>query len=305
MKAYLDLLDRILTEGTDKSNRTGTGTRFLPNLFFSHDMAKGFPLLTSKRVPMKIVAVELEGFIKGVTDKRWFQERGCHIWDSWCNPITAENSYNEDSGVTWEDHCKSIDDLGPIYGHQWTKFGKATDETMRSFDYDTYLIEEDHVRSGANQLQYVIDTLKTNPNDRRMVVSAWNPNSIDEMALPPCHYTFCVTHCNGVVNLHWTQRSADFFLGVPFNIASYGLLLELICKETDMIPGNLSGTFCDAHIYDDHIDQCKEQLSRDIRILPSVEISGKEDFDIFSWTHKDMIMVGYDPHPTIKGSVSI
>lgn len=279
MKQYHDIVKHVLDNGIYKGNRTGIGTIASPNIHFSHNMSKGFPLLTTKKIAWKTMAVELEGFIHGITDKRWYQDRGCRIWDEWHNPKS-----NNDN------------DLGPIYGHNWRSFDKKYGDSWLIKILRLFL-------NSFDQFDYIVQTLKTNPNDRRMVCSAWNPNQLHLMALPPCHFAWVVTHIDGVLNLHWTQRSCDLFLGVPFNIASYALLLELLCKESNMKPGNLSGMLCDCHIYENHIEQCKEQISRESRELPTLEFIQWNG--IYNWTHKDIKFHNYNPHPPIKAPVAI
>jgi thymidylate synthase len=279
MKQYHDIVKHVLDNGIYKGNRTGIGTIACPNVHFSYDMSEGFPLLTTKKIAWKTMAVELEGFIHGITDKRWYQDRGCRIWDEWHNPKS-----NDDN------------DLGPIYGHNWRSFNKKYGNSWLIKILRLFF-------NSIDQFDYIVQTLKKNPNDRRMVCSAWNPNQLHIMALPPCHFAWVVTHIDGVLNLHWTQRSCDLFLGVPFNIASYGLLLELLCKESNMKPGNLSGMLCDCHIYENHIEQCKEQLSRESSPRPTLNFTKWDG--IYNWTHKDIEFHNYNPHPPIKAPVAI
>jgi thymidylate synthase len=308
MKSYLDILNHTLRVGQRQENRTGTDTFAVPNMHFSHEMSEGFPALTTKRIPFKTMATELEGFIKGITSKEWYSSRGCNIWNEWANPKKVENSVfwewaehqkgdpESEEGPN-EEFIKQIqleeDDLGPIYGYQWRRWNEAYDE-----DCDGQL-------EGVDQLGQVIERLKTNPNDRRLVVSAWNPSQIHMMALPPCHMMFVLTHINGRLSLHWTQRSCDLFLGVPFNIASYALLLELICKEVGMQPGNLSGMLCNCHIYENHIEQVREQLTRVPSELPHLSFK-KHDWDgIFNWEATDCRLGAYHPQAAIKGDVAV
>jgi thymidylate synthase len=287
MKSYLDIVQKVLDKGKLKGNRTGVRTLVVPNIHFSHDMADGFPLLTTKKMAVKSIAVELEGFIGGVTKKSWYQERNCKIWDEWNNPKSNDKN-----------------DLGPIYGYQWRNFNlpyyfeveKVKDYTSNPEGMYTYHFPTD-------QLVQIVEKLHHNPDDRRMVCSAWNPQQISEMALPPCHLMFVITHLDGVLNLHWTQRSCDLMLGVPFNIASYALLLELLCKEANMTPGNLSGMLCDCHIYENHIDGAKEQLTREPKPLPTLELLNWQN--IWSWTHEDMKVHNYSPAPKISMEVAV
>lgn len=283
--AYLWLLQRCVEEGERKENRTGVDTLVLPPQFFRHNMKDGFPLLTSKRVAKRSMLVELEGFINGVTDKSWYQERKCNIWNEWSNAETRPD------GVSAEDH----NDLGPIYGFQWRRFGMSHMGPRNSGYHQS--------EWAVDQLASIVQKLHENPNDRRMVCSAWSPLQHSQMALPPCHCMWNLSHVNGVLNLHWHQRSCDLFLGVPFNIASYAMLLTLLCKEVDMEPGQLSAAFCDCHVYVNHLDQIKEQLSRSCRPLPTVEF---EKWDgIFDWKHSDVQWKGYNPHPAIAATVAV
>ncbi len=287
MKSYLDIVQKVLDKGKLKGNRTGVRTLVVPNVHFSHDMSEGFPLLTTKKIAVRSMAVELEGFIGGVTDKSWYQERKCKIWDEWSNPKSTDKN-----------------DLGPIYGYQWRNFNqsyyfpvqKVRDHTSNPEGIVTYHFPTD-------QLVQIVEKLHYKPDDRRLVCSAWNPQQIEEMALPPCHLMFVLTHLDGVLNLHWTQRSCDLMLGVPFNIASYALLLELLCKEANMTAGNLSGMLCDCHIYENHIEGAKEQLSRTPQELPTIEILNWTN--IFRWTHKDLKVHNYSPAGKITMEVAV
>lgn len=296
MRAYLDILGKIMSEGYDKSPVRmvdgkavpvdgGVKTRMLPNQVFSHDMENGFPLLTTKRVPLRLVAIELEGFIKGKTDKEWYQERDCHIWDEWANPVLVDLYCDEHPEVTRKQAAEILKDLGPIYSWQWRSFGQM------------YTSEEDGVDNGADQLQMIVDTLNTNYNDRRMVCSAWNPNQIDEMGLPPCHWGWNVCVSGDKLNLAWVQRSCDMPYGVPFNIASYGLLLCLLAHEAGLERGNLTGLLVDAHVYDRQYDGVAEQLTRTPGLLPEVELTHKGS--IFDWTHEDIDLQDYNPQKRI------
>src|SRR3989338_751832 len=248
MKAYLDIVKKILEEGIEKTDRTGTGTISIPGIIFEHDMAMGFPLLTTKKMPFKIIATELEFFIKGLTDKKWLIDRNCHIWDEWANPEKAPYGHDEVS----KKRMLEERDLGPVYGFQWRHFGAPY------YNYDS-----DYTGQGVDQLKYVVDTLKTNPADRRLIVSAWNPTAKNQMALPPCHYSFQITVIGNKLNLLWNQRSGDVMLGLPFNIASYATLLHLFAKETKIEAGRLVGFLGDVHIYANHVAGAKEQLARD------------------------------------------
>jgi len=316
MKEYLDIVRQILNNGEWKENRTGVRTLTCPNVVFSHNMSDGFSLLSTKRMPLKTVAVELEGFIKGITSKKRFQDRNCHIWDEWANPTEIDRKIQLKDCYTTQfeksllklhspEYKKQVqkeeDDLGPIYGYQWRRFNAVCDEDDNGC-LETY-----------DQLKTIVDMLKTNPNDRRMVCSAWNPVQMNRMALPPCHFAWNLVHINGVLNLCWIQRSCDLMLGVPFNIASYALLLLLLCKESGMKPGNLTGVLVDCHIYENHLDAAKTQLERRTYPLPSVEIPDiitlddktEQPFSIFNWTHKNFTLNDYTYWPTIKMDIAV
>lgn len=288
MKAYLDIVLQILNTGIRKSSRTGVDTFAIAGAMFEHDMQTGFPLLTTKKVPLRLVASELEFFIHGRTDKEWLQSRNNHIWDEWCSSDVVPYSTNLDVQA----RMKEERELGPIYGFQWRHFGA---------DYKTH--DTDYSGQGTDQLKHVIDTLKKNPSDRRMIVSAWNPTVLHRMALPPCHYGFQVTVLDGKLNLLWNQRSVDTALGLPFNIASYGLLLHLLAKESGLQEGKLIGFLGDVHVYENHIEGLKEQLSREPSVLPQIKTEGFTS--IFDWQHTDSIVENYNPMPSIKFEIAI
>ncbi|MBI2045214.1 thymidylate synthase [Candidatus Pacearchaeota archaeon] len=288
MQTYLDIVREILTKGHRKSNRTGVDTIVIDGAIFKHDMQEGFPLLTTKKMATKSIRVELEGFIKGITDKNWYQERGCHIWDEWGNPQTAPYGHDEESRA----RMKAERDLGPIYGWQWRHFGAE----YKGHDANYY-------GEGVDQLANVVHTLKTNPLDRRMIVSAWNPNDLGKMALPPCHYSFQVTSDGEKLNLFWNQRSIDTMLGLPFNIASYGFLLHLLSKESKMKEGNLVGFLADTQIYVNQEDGAWEQVRRSPLELPTIETP--EFTSIFNWTHDQTKINNYQSHPKIEFPLAI
>ena len=290
MKSYLDIVSEILATGSITPQRAKVkgepvNMRLLPGLVFRHDLREGFPLLTTKRVHFKAVARELEMFIKGEHRKEFLHAAGVTIWDEWKMP-------NQDDP----------NELGPIYGVQWRNW--------ISLDPDADL---DCFPGHIDQLSVLLETLKTNPYDRRTVVSAWNVGDLGRMALPPCHVLWqTVTTKNGagahVLNLCMTMRSADVMLGVPYNVASYALLLLLLAKHTGMVPGTLTVTINNAHIYENHIPQAREQLDRAPRILPKVVIPDREDgqpFDMRTWTYHDIELTGYDPHPALKMEIAI
>lgn len=261
MKQYLDLLQDILDNGVDKSDRTGTGTRSVFGRQMRFDLSKGFPLMTTKKVHLKSIIYELLWFLKGDTNVHYLQEHGVRIWNEWAD----ENG-----------------DLGPVYGAQW-----------RNWD-----------NKGIDQIKKVIETLKKNPNDRRMIVTAWNPSQVDNMALPPCHMMFQFYVANNKLSCMLYQRSCDMFLGVPFNIASYALLTMMIAHVCGFELGEFVHTLGDTHIYLNHFDQVKEQLSREPRALPQMLIKRKVD-SIDDFRFEDFELVGYDPWPTIKADVSV
>ncbi len=264
MKQYLDILNRILTEGTQKGDRTGTGTISIFGTQSRYNLDDGFPLLTTKKLYLKGIIYELLWFLKGSTNIKFLQENNVHIWDEWAD----ENG-----------------ELGPVYGHQWRSWP----------DYDGGVID---------QIQYVVDQLKTNPNSRRMIVSAWNVAEVNKMALPPCHTIFQFYVADGRLSLQLYQRSADTFLGVPFNIASYALLLQMMAQVTGMKAGDFIHTTGDTHLYLNHIEQAKLQLTREPRPLPKMTIN-PDVKNIFDFQYEDFKLEGYDPWPHIKAEVSV
>lgn len=288
MKSYLDIVQKILNDGVMKGNRTGTNTLAIAGAMFEHDMSHGFPLLTTKRVPFRLVSSELEFFLKGITDKNWLRERDNHIWDEWCSPDTVAYGHDEETQA----RMKEERELGPIYGFQWRNFGA---------DYKNH--EHNYSGEGVDQIQNLVDTLKKNPYDRRMIVTAWNPLALHRMALPPCHYGFQVTVIDGKLNLMWNQRSVDTALGLPFNIASYALLLHLLARESGLIEGKLIGFLGDTHVYENHIDGLKEQLERTPGKLPSIRT---DEFDsIFNWEHTHSVIENYQPQKSIKFEIAV
>lgn len=287
MKAYLDILQKILDEGVLKENRTGVDTIAIAGAFFEHDMSEGFPLLTTKKVPFRLVASELEFFIKGITDKQWLTERNNHIWDEWCSPRVVPYGNDEET----KKKMLAERELGPIYGWQWRNFGGV---------YHSF---ETPGEGGIDQLKRIVDKLKESPNDRRMIVSAWNPCDLDKMALPPCHYSFQITVIGGKLNLLWNQRSVDSALGLPFNIASYALLLHLLAKEAGLTEGKLVGFLADTHLYVNQIEGIKDQLKRRPYPLPKIET---ENFtSIFDWKFTDTKVIDYESHSSIKFDIAV
>ncbi len=288
MEAYLNIVKRILNEGTEKENRTGVNTLAIAGAMFEHDMSQGFPLLTTKKVPFRLVASELEFFIKGITDKEWLRSRNNHIWDEWCSPEKVPYGHDE------ETKRKMIEEreLGPIYGWQWRNFGAQ---------YNTHTVSPSG--EGVDQLEKLVEMLKKNPTDRRMIVSAWNPVDFHRMALPPCHYSFQVTVIGDKLNLLWNQRSVDTALGLPFNIASYALLLHLLAKEANLKEGKLVGFLADTHVYINHLEKLKEQLSRETKPLP--KITTDNFTSIFNWKYEDSKIENYESHPRIKFDIAV
>ena len=264
MKNYLNLLDRILREGVQKDDRTGTGTVSVFGHQMRFDLSEGFPLLTTKKLHTKSIIYELLWFLKGDTNVRYLQEHGVRIWNEWAD----ENG-----------------DLGPVYGHQWRSWP----------DYDGGVID---------QIEYVVNQIKTNPNSRRMIVSAWNVAEVNKMALPPCHTLFQFYVCNGRLSLQLYQRSADTFLGVPFNIASYALLTMMMAQVTGLEPGEFVHTTGDTHLYLNHLEQARLQLTREPRPLPTMQLN-PDVKSLYDFKFEDFELVGYDPWPHIKADVSV
>lgn len=264
MKQYLDLLDRILTEGTKKTDRTGTGTLSVFGHQMRFNLEDGFPLLTTKKLHLKSIIYELLWFLKGDTNVKYLQEHGVRIWNEWAD----ENG-----------------DLGPVYGHQWRSWP----------DYNGGTID---------QISNVLDMIKNHPDSRRMVVSAWNPAEVDQMALPPCHCLFQFYVADGRLSLQLYQRSADTFLGVPFNIASYALLLMMMAQVTGLKAGDFIHTTGDTHLYLNHLDQARLQLTRTPRQLPRM-ILNKDVKSLFDFKYEDFQLEGYDPWDHISAKVSV
>jgi thymidylate synthase len=290
MKAYLDILRYILEHGERKENRTGVDTIAVAGIMFEHDMAQGFPILTTKKIPFRLIKSELEFFIKGITDKRWLQDRDNHIWDDWAHPQKAPYGHDEESKRRMSEER----DLGAIYGFQWRHFNAP---------YSHH--DADYTNQGVDQLRRVVEKLKSDPNDRRMIVSAWNPCMLDQMGLPPCHYAFQVTVINGKLNLLWNQRSVDTVLGLPFNIASYALLLHLLAKESGLKEGRLIGFLADTHIYVNHLDGVKEQLARDPNLYPLPRVQTEPFTSIYDWQHEHTQLIDYQSHPRISFQIAV
>jgi thymidylate synthase len=290
MKSYLELVDHILTNGELKPNRTGVSAFTVPSAMIQHDMSKGFPLLTTKKIPTKTMMVELEGFIKGFTSKKWYQDRGCKIWNEWCNPQKVPYGNDEES----KKKMLEEDDLGKIYGYQWRTFNNDATETDG--------IVHHNFRAG-DQFASIIDKLHNKPEDRRMICSAWNPLQLDQMALPPCHILFNVIVINKKIHLNWYQRSCDTMLGIPFNLASYALLLHLLACESGFEAGTVTGMLGDTHIYENHVEGAKEQLKREPKQLP--EVQTPIFTNIFDWQHTDTKFLDYNPDESIKFDIAV
>ena len=304
---YLKLLKDILDNGVNKDDRTGTGTRSIFGRHIRHDMQNGFPLLTTKRMPIKIIATELKWFLKGDTNIKYLVDNNCNIWngDAYKNyvikvnmqpgvPIgdflTQEEFINKIK--TNDEFAKKWGELGPIYGKQWRRW----EESDEHIDGESYMMY-----NGIDQIKNLIEQIKTNPYSRRLMVNAWNVGELDKMTLPPCHYGFQMyVRDKKYLSLMWNQRSVDTFLGLPFNIASYGLLLELIAKEVNMIPDELIGNLGDVHLYSNHINQAKEQLSRQPMKLPKLDITNVDTLN----GEFDYTVHGYSHHETIKAPLS-
>ncbi|USK32204.1 thymidylate synthase [Bacillus sp. F19] len=264
MKQYLDLCKHVLQSGIVKEDRTGTGTISTFGYQMRFDLKEGFPLLTTKKLHLKSIIHELIWFLRGDTNVKYLQENGVRIWNEWAD----ENG-----------------ELGPVYGHQWRSWTGADGQTV-------------------DQISKLINQIKNNPDSRRLIVSAWNPADVDEMALPPCHCFFQFYVADGKLSCQLYQRSADVFLGVPFNIASYALLTMMVAHVTDLEPGEFVHTFGDVHIYKNHLEQIDLQLTRDVRELPKMRLN-PDVKSIFDFTYEDFTLEGYDPHPHIKGAVSV
>jgi len=290
MRTYLDIVKNVLENGEKVSTRQGTDAYTIAGTIFEHDMSKGFPLLTTKKIPLRLISSELEFFINGITDKKWLQDKNNHIWDEWAKPQLAPYGHDEASKKKMLEER----DLGPIYGFQWRHFNAS---------YNKY--NSDYTGKGIDQLKKIIETLKTNPRDRRMIVSAWNPLQFNEMALPPCHYSFQITTIGDRLNLMWNQRSVDTMLGLPFNIASYALLLHLIAKETGYKEGKLVGFLADVHIFENHIDGAKEQLSHDPNKYPLPKLETANWKSIFDWHAEDSKVLNYESYDRIKFEIAI
>lgn len=295
----------------EKETRTGVNTRSISGYQFEHDMRNGFPLLTTKKMGIKSISAELEFFIKGLSDKKWLQDRDCHIWDEWAKPSVVFRKWDIEGGLYgWGRPAseealkrkleiqKEESDLGRIYGVQWRdwKTSKIKIEERFLEHSSIYIIPFD-------QLKDVIERAKKDPLDRRLLVTAWRPDEMNQMALPPCHYAWQILSDGTYLDLIWIQRSCDAFLGIPYNIASYGLLLTLLGKELNLTPRRLVGQLADTHIYENHFEQVKLQLSREPYELPQIEILNFTN--IFDWQYTDVKLHNYKSHPKIEAPIAI
>ena len=264
MRQYLDLMARILADGADKRDRTGIGTLSVFGHQMRFDLREGFPLVTTKKLHLKSIIYELLWFLRGDTNVRYLNEHGVSIWNEWAD---------------------AQGDLGPIYGKQWRSWPNQDG-------------------SSTDQIANVVEAIRRNPDSRRLIVSAWNPADVDEMALPPCHCLFQFYVAGGRLSCQLYQRSADVFLGVPFNIASYALLTLMVAQVTELAPGEFIHTFGDAHLYRSHIEQARLQLSRAPRGLPTMRLTPTVR-DLFAFLYEDFALEGYDPHPHIRAAVAV
>jgi thymidylate synthase len=264
MRQYLDLVERILADGAEKRDRTGVGTRSVFGHQMRFDLSEGFPLVTTKKLHLKSIVYELLWFLRGDTNVKYLNEHGVSIWNEWA----------DEEG-----------DLGPVYGQQWRSWPATGGATI-------------------DQIGNVVTAIRRNPESRRLIVSAWNPAEIEKMALPPCHCLFQFYVADGKLSCQLYQRSADVFLGVPFNIASYALLTMMVAQVTELAPGEFIHTFGDAHLYLNHLEQARLQLSRNPRPLPHMRLDPAVK-DLFGFRYEDFVLEGYDPHPHIKAKVAV
>jgi len=281
MKAYLDYLQYVMDNGIPCKNRTGIDTIATSGYMLVHDMKDGFPLLTTKKMGLKSICAELEMFIHGITDKRFLQERNCHIWDEWCSPLIVPYANDEETKAK----MAATYELGPVYGFQWRHFNNNSET--------------------GDQLKNIIKTIKEDPTSRRLIISAWNPNQLHEMALPPCvmGYEFLCYPETNTMDIIWAQRSVDSFLGLPFDLAEAAMFLMLICKETGFIPGKVIGMLGNCHIYENCITQVKEQLTREPYKLPKVELKNWKS--IWDWKYDDFIITDYQSHGKLTAAVAV
>ena len=292
MRQYHELMERVLREGSDKSDRTGTGTRSVFGHQMRFDLAEGFPMITTKKLHLKSILHELIWFISGDTNIRYLCQNGVRIWDDW--PFATYSKSADYDGIDIKEFASRIaadadfaakwGDLGPVYGFQW-RFWPGPNGPV-------------------DQLRDVLEGIRSNPDGRRHIVSAWNPGYIDQMALPPCHAFFQFYVADGKLSCQLYQRSADIFLGVPFNIASYALLLHMMAQDLGLQVGDFVHSLGDAHIYSNHTEQVRLQLSRDLRTLPTLSLNPSVK-SLFDFRYEDVELVGYDPHPHIPAPVAV
>jgi thymidylate synthase len=280
MKAYLDLLRTVLESGEDRDDRTGVGTRGIFGHQMRFDLREGFPLLTTKKVHLRSIIYELLWFLRGDTRVEYLREHDVTIWDEWATPEQCAK-FGRPAG-----------DLGPVYGHQWRNFG-ATRKHDGSYAHD-----------GVDQIARLLAQIREKPSSRRLIVTGWNPAEAELVELPPCHTLFQFYVHSGALSCQLYQRSADIFLGVPFNIASYALLTLMIAQVCDLSPGHFVHTFGDAHLYRNHFEQARLQLTREPRALPRMRLN-PEVRDLFAFRYEDFELEGYDPHPAIKAEVAV
>ena len=332
-KQYQDLLQTILDYGVEKQDRTGTGTKSIFGYTIRHNMQDGFPVLTTKKMAWKTMVTELLWFLRGDTNIKYLVDNNCHIWDgdaykNYLHKVIRDKdivqylkSYSKDTkGVPTielyskdefierikndDEFAKKWGELGPVYGSQWRNWGKDFKQIPNETGDGVY----DITTTGIDQIQNLINDLKTNPDSRRLIVNAWNVGELDQMTLPPCHYGFqCYVREGKYLSLMWNQRSVDTFLGLPFNIASYGLLLTILAKEVNMVPDQLIGNLGDTHLYLNHIEQAKEQIGREPFELPTLNqfptYEGSRP-SIESYVIGDFTLKDYQSHPSIKAPLS-
>lgn len=287
MRQYLDLLQLLKDEGKPKGDRTGTGTYSIFGHQMRFDLSKGFPLLTTKKVHFRSIVVELLWFLKGDTNVKYLQDNNVTIWDEWA---TAEQTarFGRPEG-----------ELGPVYGHQWRNFGEVTESVQLGFQKQTHIL-----RKGFDQISWVVNEIKTNPNSRRLIVTGWNPQEAGQVALPPCHTLFQFFVHDGKLSCQLYQRSCDVFLGLPFNISSYALLTHMIAQVCDLQVGDFVWTGGDTHLYANHVEQATLQLGREPLPLCQIKLN-PEIKDIFEFKLEDIELVNYQFHPAIKAPVAV
>lgn len=280
MKQYHDLLQHVLSHGTKKSDRTGTGTLSVFGYQMRFNLREGFPLLTTKKLHTRSIFHELLWFLKGDTHVQYLKDNAVTIWDEWATKEQCAR-FGRHEG-----------DLGPVYGHQWRNFGSTINP------------DGSYKNDGVDQISRLIEMIRKNPDSRRLIVTGWNPREADQVALPPCHTLFQFYVADGALSCQLYQRSADIFLGVPFNIASYSLLIHMIAQVTGLRVGDFVHTIGDAHLYLNHLEQAKLQLSREERKLPTLHLN-PERKEIAEFVFEDFVIEGYDPHPAIKAPIAV